>query len=219
MIFFQFQQDFRQIFLCHKLVNVVRTVENSVNKIAFSELLFQHIVQRIRETPFYKLHDLTRRIAELTEEIEELKTEKEMLLHSLDCADDAGISAVKKEIATMESSLQKLSEQEKKYSTELDNALKQYAELQEQTAEFDPVELYEARQEIRPDHERNATRRIQNAYGDKYDMLRMYDSKRSVANLLSEAAEERSVREKLRTIQKEQKSQQQKKPKYKDWER
>ena len=68
-------------------------------------------------------------------------------------------------------------------------------------------------------HERNATRRIQNAYGDKYDMLRMYDSKRSVANLLSEAAEERSVREKLRTIQKEQKSQQQKKPKYKDWER
>ena len=119
----------------------------------------------------------------------------------------------------MESSLQKLSEQEKKYSTELDNALKQYAELQEQTAEFDPVELYEARQEIRPDHERNATRRIQNAYGDKYDMLRMYDSKRSVANLLNEVAEERSVREKLRTIQKEQKSQQQKKPKYKDWER
>ncbi len=172
-----------------------------------------------KETPFYKLHDLTRRIAELTEEIEELKTEKEMLLHSLDCADDAGISAVKKEIATMESSLQKLSEQEKKYSTELDNALKQYAELQEQTAEFDPVELYEARQEIRPDHERNATRRIQNAYGDKYDMLRMYDSKRSVANLLNEVAEERSVREKLRTIQKEQKSQQQKKPKYKDWER
>lgn len=78
---------------------------------------------------------------------------------------------------------------------------------------------YEARQEIRPNHERNATRRIQNAYGDKYDMLRMYDSKRSVANLLNEAAEERSVREKLRTIQKEQKSQQQKKPKYKDWER
>lgn len=175
-----------------------------------------------KETPFYqlpKLHDLTRRIAELTEEIEELKTEKEMLLHSLDCADDAGISAVKKEIATMESSLQKLSEQEKKYSTELDNALKQCAELQEQTAGFDPVELYEARQEIRPDHERNATRRIQNAYGDKYDMLRMYDSKRSVANLLNEVAEERSVREKLRTIQKEQKSQQQKKSKYKDWEK
>ena len=79
-----------------------------------------------KETPFYqipKLHNLTRRITELTEEIEELKTEKEMLLRSLDCADDAGISDVKKEIATLEGALKKLSEQEKKYSAELDEAL------------------------------------------------------------------------------------------------
>ena len=39
---------------------------------------------------------------ELTEELEELKTEKEMLLRSLDCADDTGISSVKKDIAAME---------------------------------------------------------------------------------------------------------------------
>ena len=61
-----------------------------------------------------KLHDLTHRIAELTEEIEEVKTEKEMLLRSLDCADDASISDVKKEIVTLEGALQKLSEQEEK---------------------------------------------------------------------------------------------------------
>ena len=47
----------------------------------------------------------------------------------------------------------------------------------------------------------------------------MYDSKRSVANLLNEDTEEHSLREKLRTIQKEKKPQQQKKPKYKDGER
>ncbi len=85
------------------------------------------LVAEKKETPFYqipKLHDLTRRITELTEEIEELKTEKEMLLRSLDCSDDAGISDVKKEIATMEGALQKLSEQEEKYSAELDEALK-----------------------------------------------------------------------------------------------
>ena len=39
---------------------------------------------------------------------------------------------VKKEIATLAGSLQKLSEQEAKYSAELDEALKQYAELKEQ---------------------------------------------------------------------------------------
>lgn len=166
-----------------------------------------------------KHRDLAKRIAELTEDLEELRTEKAMLLRQLQYPEDSTADMFRKEIRTLEDGLKKLEASEAKYAAELDNALKLYAELQEQTVEFDPVELYEARQEIRPDHERNATRRIQNAYGDKYDMLRMYDSKRSVANLLSEAAEERSVREKLRTIQKEQKSQQQKKPKYKDWER
>lgn len=166
-----------------------------------------------------KHRDLAKRIAELTEDLEELRTEKAMLLRQLQYPEDSTADMFRKEIRTLEDGLKKLEASEAKYAAELDNALKQCAELQEQTVEFDSVELYEARQEIRPNHERNATRRIQNAYGDKYDMLRMYDSKRSVANLLSEAAEERSVREKLRTIQKEQKSQQQKKPKYKDWER
>ncbi len=166
-----------------------------------------------------KHRDLAKRIAELTEDLEELRTEKAMLLRQLQYPEDSTADMFRKEIRTLEDGLKKLEASEAKYAAELDNALKQYAELQEQTVEFDSVELYEARQEIRPNHERNATRRIQNAYGDKYDMLRMYDSKRSVANLLNEVAEERSVREKLRTIQKEQKSQQQKKPKYKDWER
>lgn len=101
----------------------------------------------------------------------------------------------------------------------MDNALKQYAELRKQAAEFDTAELYETRQEIRPNHERDVTRRIQEAYGEKYDMLCMYDSKRSVANLLNEDAEEHSVREKLRTIQKEQKSQQQRESKRREQER
>lgn len=69
----------------------------------------KNLLAEKKETPFYqlpKLHDLTRRITELTEELEELKTEKEMLLRSLNCADDASIYAVKKGIAIMESTLQ-----------------------------------------------------------------------------------------------------------------
>lgn len=54
-----------------------------------------------RETPFYlipKQHELSHRIAELTENLEELKSKKDMPLHSLECGDDAGIVAVKKDI-------------------------------------------------------------------------------------------------------------------------
>ena len=89
------------------------------------------------------------RIAELTEELEELNTEKEMLLRSLDCADDTGISSVKKDIAAMESALKKLEAQEAKYSAELDAALKEYSGLKEQASEFDAGELMEARLSIR----------------------------------------------------------------------
>ena len=174
-----------------------------------------------KERPFYqipKLHDLTRCITELTEELEELKTEKAMLLRSLDCADDVGISAVKKEIAALESALQKLSEQEEKYSAELDEALKQYAELKEQAAGMDAVELMDARLAVREEQERSVASRVKSAYGEKYDPMMMQDSKRDVANLLNEETEARSIHERLR--QKQQAQQKQNKKKSRDrWER
>ena len=152
------------------------------------------------------------------EALEELKTEKAMLLRSLDCADDVGISAVKKEIAALESALQKLSEQEEKYSAELDEALKQYAELKEQAAGMDAVELMDARLAVREEQERSVASRVKSAYGEKYDPMMMQDSKRDVANLLNEETEARSIRERLR--QKQQAQQKQNKKKSRDrWER
>ena len=181
----------------------------------------KNLLAEKKETPFYqipKLRDLTRRIAELTEELEELKTEKEMLLRSLDCADDTGISSVKKDIAAMESALKKLEAQEAKYSAELDAALKEYSGLKEQASEFDAGELMEARLSIRGEKERSAVTRVQDAYGEKYDSLMMFDSKRDVANLLHEEAEAHSVRERLRQKQ-QTKTQRQRKPKHYEQER
>lgn len=181
----------------------------------------KNLLAEKKETPFYqipKLHDLSRRIAELTEELEELNTEKEMLLRSLDCADDTGISSVKKDIAAMESALKKLEAQEAKYSAELDAALKEYSGLKEQASEFDAGELMEARLSIRGEKERSAVTRVQNAYGEKYDSLMMFDSKRDVANLLHEEAEAHSVRERLRQKQ-QTKTQRQRKPKHYEQER
>ena len=182
----------------------------------------KNLLAEKKETPFYqlpKLHDLSRRIAELTEELEELKSEKAALLNTLDCADDARISEVKKQIVTMETALKKLEEQESKYAAELEDALKQYADLKAQAADVDAVELMDARLDIRPDRERSAAERVKAAYGEKYDLLMMYDSKRDVADLLNEEAEARSVRDFLRQKQKAQQTQQQRKPKRHEQER
>ena len=179
----------------------------------------RHLLYKQRPVPvFPQLNAANRRIAELTEELEELKTEKEMLLRSLDCADDTGISSVKKDIAAMESALKKLEAQEAKYSAELDAALKEYSGLKEQASEFDAGELMEARLSIREERARSAVTRVQDAYGEKYDSLMMFDSKRDVANLLHEEAETRSVRERLRKKQQAQ-TQRQRKPKHHKQER
>ena len=183
----------------------------------------KNLLAEKKETPFYqlpKLHDLSRRIAELTEELEELKSEKAALLNTLDCADDAGISDVKKQIATMETALKNLEEHESKYSAELEDALKQYAELKAQAADVDAMELMDARLDIRPDRERSAADRIKAAYGDKYDPMIMYDSKQDVFDLLNEEAEARSAREFLRRNQQQLTQKKQTKKKSRDsWER
>lgn len=127
---------------------------------------------------------------------------------------------MKKEIAALESALQKLSEQEEKYSAELDEALKQYAELKEQAAGMDAVELMDARLAVREEQERSVASRVKSAYGEKYDLMMMYDSKRHVANLLHEEAEARSIREHLLQKQQRQAQQKQNKKKSRDrWER
>ena len=128
----------------------------------------------------------------MTEDIEELKSEKAMLLNQLDCVDDAGIATIKKDIAAAEAGLSKLEQQEKKYASELEAALSEYAALKDQGADFEPAQLYEQRMALRPEKSASASDRIQSAYGEKFDPLVMFDSKRDVNDLLHEDAEEQA---------------------------
>ena len=111
------------------------------------------------------------RIAELAEDLEELRSEKALLLQKFEYAEDAGAEAFRKDIAIMEAGLKNLEVQEQKYSAELDKVLAEYAELKAQAVDLDPVELHDARQAIRPEKELNAVEQLQRAYGDKYRPL------------------------------------------------
>ena len=174
-----------------------------------------------KETPVINVlrhRDLSRRISELTEELEDLKSEKELVLRTLDYADDAAVSTVKKDISAMEESLKKLDAQEERYAAELEGALREYAGLMEQAAGMDVGELTAARLALRPDKEQAAVSRVQAAYGEKYDPQMMADSKRDVGKLLGEESETRSIRERLWEKKQEQEPQR-KKHKNRDWER
>ena len=158
------------------------------------------LVAEKKELPIYhvKRHKaLAVRIAELTEDLEELRFEKALLLQKFEYAEDAGAEAFRKDIATMEAGLKKLETREQKYSVELDKALNEYAELKAQTADFDPVELYAARQAIRPTQEKAAERQLKdsNSMQEKPSLVMLLNAKQESSRLLGEDAEERQVRQ------------------------
>ena len=146
---------------------------------------------------FSKHRKLDSRIAELTELLEKLHSEKDTLLKYWDYVDDDGISKVKKYLFDTETGLKKFNEQEKTYSEKINAALKKYAELREQGAEFDSLELYEARQAIRSDKEQLAEQHLRKAYGEKYSTVSMSKSRLEASRLLNEEAEKRAVMEKI----------------------
>ena len=171
-----------------------------------------------------KHRDLSRRIAELTEELEELRSEKKQLLASLDYAEDTGLSTVKKDISAMEANLAKLEQQEQKYTAELNAALAEYNGLKAQAVGFDPDELAMAQLEIRPQKEASAESRVQATYGDKYDFWTMIGAKREVEKTLGEE-EPRSIIERMRRKEREKerinlaRQPERKKQKDRGWER
>ena len=155
------------------------------------------LVAEKKDLPIYhvKRHKaLAVRIAELTEDLEELRSEKALLLQKFEYAEDAGTESFRKDIATMEAGLKKLEAQEQKYSAELDKALAEYANLKAQAADFDPVELYKARQGIRPAQEKEAEKQLEDAMHEKPSLIMLLSAKQETSRLLGEDAEERQVR-------------------------
>ena len=163
---------------------------------------------------------LTVRIAELTEDLEELRSEKALLLQKFEYAEDVGAEAFRKDIATMETGLKKLEAQEQKYSAELDKVLTEYSEMKAQTADFDPVELYEARQAIRPAQEKAAGKQLENTMHEKPSLVMLLSAKKETSRLLREDAEDRQARQMVMQRQKKQRTVPQNQSKKKEhWER
>ena len=158
------------------------------------------LVAEKKELPIYhvKRHKaLAVRVAELTEDLEELRSEKSLLLQKFEYAEDAGAEAFRKDIATMEAGLKKLETREQKYSVELDNALTEYAELKAQAVELDPVELYETRQAIRPVQEKEAEQELEDTLQKKPSFSLLLSAKQEASRLLRDDADERQVRQVL----------------------
>ena len=181
------------------------------------------LITEKKELPIYhvKRHKaLAVRIAELIEDLEELRSEKALLLQKFEYAEDAGAEAFRKDIAIMESGLKRLEAQEQKYAAELDKVLAEYAELKAQAVDLDPVELHDARQAIRPVQEKAAEQQLEDSIHEKPSLIMLLSAKQETSRLLKEDTEERQVRQMVMQRQAEQRTVPQNQSKKKEhWER
>ena len=185
----------------------IKRYEDAVKQLKAKILERRTLLEEKKATPaihVFRHRELGQEIAALTEDIEELKSEKALLLNQLACVDDHGIMDVRRRVASLEFSLEKLQQQEAKYAAELDAALTQYAELQQQAADMDATELNAARQIIRPVKERETAQRLQAAYGQRFDSNRLLQSRKDIAEMLGEGTEPASIRQYLRQAPKRQ---------------
>lgn len=166
-----------------------------------------------------KHQKLSEQVATLTEDLEELKSEKSMLLNSMECADDAAFSKFKKEVKNLDTQMDALEQAENKFTAELDRTLERYRDLEKTVADVDAGELTDTRMELRTGKEQSAASQLQKIYGVKYDYDMMRQSKLEVKKMLGEVTRKPSITQMLQ--RKEPESQMQKPPKrkQKDYER
>ena len=169
-----------------------------VKQIAAKKKERKELQNQKKTTPVIKVithRDLARRIVELTEEIEELKSEKARLLTAMERTDDKDVSTVNDSLDRMKSALTELDRREEKYTAELKEALQQYAGYKEQSKEFNTGEFGKARLDIRPNKERNALNQISSSYGEHFSHSTFFSSVRDTDMKLDDDIDMRAVRE------------------------
>lgn len=164
------------------------------------------LVNEKKELPIFRIirsRELAAKIAELTEDLEDLRSEKARLLEKFSLEDSTAPAIFRKEIATMENSLKKLTVKEKKYSGELDAAIAEYEALKVQSADVDPAELYDVRHAIRPEYERAVQEKYAEILGKDPTSNAVFNARYNTDKLLHEKEDEQKIQQTIKQRERE----------------
>lgn len=164
------------------LVSRIKAVENERKAVTKEKM----------NTPAWQLikhQELNKRLSELTEDLEELHSEKARLLAEFSCSED-DISTAIKSVKSQETRLAELDSLEKKYRKEFETVKGEYAELKGDV----PAETLS---EIHKTSEQKAAEKIRSAYSDRADYSLIEQCKNEVDSVLGEAHEKEAITEKF----------------------
>ena len=149
-----------------------------------------------KQTPAWSLlkkRELTQRINALTEELEDLRTEKNRILASFDLNDDKDMAEVRKWTKQQEAAIQTLNAQQDRCEQELNHALEEYEALSTHAASFDPQTLWLERLKEREALTNEARAALQARFGADYSEKRLGFAEQQIREMLPQ--EERELRQ------------------------
>lgn len=129
---------------------------------------------------FIKKYDLTMKINAITEEIDDLKSEKAMLISRLECTDDNEVRAEEKSLQAMQKELPGLDRRRAELTEKEKQELARYNEVTEQIAASDTEAVWDACADLRPAQINKVEAVLQKGYGDKYDHSRFIAARREI---------------------------------------
>lgn len=141
----------------------------------------------------FKHKELAVQIAEKTEDIEELKTRRASILRRAGCKEDADSSELQQRMSMIEGMLQKLDEQERRFSALSEQTMQKYVDLQRQAAQIDAGEMNAARQSVRAKYQDAAKKKLEETFGERYSLMRMMDSRKRVERLMRENGDHKKM--------------------------
>ncbi|HPR78905.1 MAG TPA: MobQ family relaxase, partial [Candidatus Limiplasma sp.] len=135
---------------------------------------------------FVKKHDLSVKINAITEEVDDLKSEKAMLISRLECADENEVRAEEKSLQAMQKELPGLDRRKAELTDKEKQELARYKEVSAQVASSDVEAVWDARANLRPAQINKVEAVLQKGYGDKYDHSRFIAARREIGYELGE---------------------------------
>ena len=136
-----------------------------------------------KQTPVWSLlkrNDLTKRIAHLTEELEELRSEKALILSRFDYTEDAEMKQAKAWAKQKEKSIDDLIEKENHCEHELDAALTEFQTLSSKAESHDPDTLWPERLRLRETMSQETENRLKDHFGRSFSQRRLQSAESDV---------------------------------------
>ncbi len=212
-------------------LNIHKNIVNELKEKVSQRKTLQEKKQTIPAIKFIQHKELSTQIAELTEEIEEIKSRKEMILDDLNCKNDTDVKAIKKALAETKKAIPILKEQEDKYIDIFNSDVLEFREVKKQyvTEDFDEMQLIDARLEYRDVLTQEFYKEVDKESSKDRDDWAANEAVQEVDKYIGENLyhERYSIKEKLDRIRREQR-QKQGRPTYKlkrnkqredEWER